>query len=89
MADVDSLARQRRALAEFGTFALRSFDIDAILFEACRQAAESLGIEMAKVLELRPGEDGLLLRAGYGLLPGLVGKARVPLGKASPPAWPS
>lgn len=83
MADIDSLSRQRRALAEFGVFALRSLDIDAVLFEAGRQAAESLGIEMAKILELRAGEDSLLVRSGYGLLPGVVGHARVPLGHRS------
>ena len=83
MADTESLERQRRALAEFGIFALRSLDIDAVLLEAGRQAAESLGIEMAKILELRSGEDSLLVRSGYGLMPGIVGHARVPLGRRS------
>lgn len=83
MADTESLVRQRRALAEFGIFALRSGDLAAVMFEASRQAAESLGIEMAKILELRPAESSFLVCSGYGLLPGTVGEARIPLGKGS------
>jgi two-component sensor histidine kinase len=87
MAAPDSFERQRRALAEFGIFALRATDIDAVLAEACRRAAEGLGIEMAKILELRPAENCLLVISGHGLLAGTVGHARVPLGKGSAAGW--
>lgn len=88
MADSDSsFERQRRALAEFGIFALRSTDIKAVLAEACRRAAEGLDIEMAKVLELRPAENCLLVISGYGLLPGTVGHARLALGRGSAAGW--
>lgn len=87
MTDLNSFERQRRALADFGIFALRSADIEVVLREACIRAAEGLGIEMAKILELRPAENCLLVISGHGLMPGTVGHARIPLGKGSGAGW--
>jgi two-component sensor histidine kinase len=75
---------QQALVAEFGRFALRSHDLQAILEEACRVAAEGLQVRFAKVLErLREGEP-FLLRAGVGWAPGLVGTARVGADLESP-----
>lgn len=87
MSDPGSFERQRRALADFGIFALRSVDMEAVLAEACYRAAEGLGIEMAKILELRGEENCLLVISGYGLIPGTIGHARVPLGRGSGAGW--
>lgn len=69
-----ALLRQQAALAIFGELALRSDDLDEILREACRLAAEALGTDFSKVVELQPDGKTLLVRAGAGWKPGVVGK---------------
>ena len=75
---------QQLLVTEFGQFALRTHDLDAILHEACRIGADGLGAALAKVLERRPGGD-FLLCAGIGWRPGVVGRALVE-GDARSPA---
>ena len=79
----DELIRQRAALGRFGEFALKSDDLDEILTEACRLVGEALGTDLAKVLEGRDGEAELLVRAGVGWHPGIVGQVLVPTGSFS------
>lgn len=68
----DALAHQA-ALARFGEIALRSDDLNQILHKACSLVAEALGTDLAMVVEL--GGDGreLMVRAGVGWNPGVVG----------------
>ncbi|CAN7618391.1 GAF domain-containing protein [Phenylobacterium sp. LjRoot219] len=72
-----TLLEQQRALAGFGALALRSDDLDEILTEACRLVSNTLGTALAKVMELQPDGRTLLVRAGVGWRPGVVGRARV------------
>lgn len=74
------MLRQQTVLARFGEFALKAEDIDAILTEACRLVGEALGTDLAKVMEYEHGHDRMLLRAGIGWRPGVVGHVRVDLG---------
>ncbi|TDH63366.1 GAF domain-containing protein [Dankookia rubra] len=69
----DRLLAQQTALARFGELALHSDDLQAILHDACRLVAEGLGTGLAKVLELQPDGRTLLVRAGVGWKPGVVG----------------
>jgi two-component sensor histidine kinase len=69
------LLQQQTALARFGEFALRSDDLVAILQEACRRVCEGLRTDLAKVVELQPDGTTLLVRAGVGWRPGVVGEA--------------
>ncbi len=71
------LLRQQDVLAKFGELAIKCSDLGEILNEACRLVGEALGTELAKVMELQ--EDGitLLVRAGVGWKPGVVGEVRV------------
>ncbi|MGA7329843.1 MAG: PAS domain S-box protein [Rhodomicrobium sp.] len=62
-------------LARFGELALRSESLDEILTEACRLVREALGTELAKVMELQEDGETLLVRAGVGWKPGVVGEA--------------
>lgn len=71
------LLRQQTALAKFGELALRSDDLDEILTEACRLVGGALGTDLAKVVELQPDGHTLLVRAGVGWKPGVVGKATI------------
>lgn len=75
----DELLRQQTVLARFGEFALKAEDIDAILTEACRLVGEALGTDLAKVMEYEHGEERMLVRAGVGWKPGVVGHVRVNL----------
>ena len=72
----DRLRRQQRALAEFGLHAFRSRDLDEILTRAAELVATGLDVGRAKVLQLLPGGKELLVRAGVGWRPGVVGAAR-------------
>lgn len=71
------LLRQQTVLAKFGELALRSDDLDEILTEACRLAGDALGTDLAKVVELQDDGKTLLVRAGVGWNPGVIGKATI------------
>ncbi len=66
--------RQQIVLAKFGELALRSDDLDEILTEACRLVGDALGTDLAKVMELENNGATLLVRAGIGWKPGVVGE---------------
>src|SRR4029453_6935676 len=71
--DRERWVRRQSALAEFGRQALIVDDLDALLHEAVVLAAQGLGIDRAKVMEALPDRDKLLMRAGTGWKPDLVG----------------
>jgi two-component sensor histidine kinase len=71
------LLAQQTALARFGEMALHSNDLSEILQHACQLVAEGLGTDLAKVMELQPDGKILLVRAGIGWRPGVVGKTTV------------
>ena len=80
-------ARQSELVGEFGRLALSGVDFDELLGAAARLAAEGLGAPLAKVLQYRPGEDTLLVRAGVGWRPGVVGHARLGADLESPAGY--
>ncbi|MBL6454881.1 GAF domain-containing protein [Belnapia sp. T6] len=86
-ADHREALRQQRALARFGELALRSESLDEILNEACRLVGEALGTDLAKVVELRPDGETLLVRAGVGWKPGVVGEVRLSLSEGTSEAF--
>nr|MDQ3036817.1 ATP-binding protein [Myxococcota bacterium] len=71
-------ARQQSELAALGLRALRGGDLQALFDDVVHTVSRTLGVELAKILELRPGGDELVLRAGIGWREGLVGHATVP-----------
>lgn len=56
---------------------------DALFAPAARAVAETLAVEASGILELLPGGDALLLRAGSGWKSGLVGRATLGSGLES------
>ena len=82
MPDLEQMVRRQRVLADFGEFALRCESLDEVLAEACRLVGEALGTERAKVLEIEHEGRTLLVRAGVGWKPGIVGRLRLPDGRA-------
>src|SRR4051812_50074084 len=79
--DHEELLAQQAALAEFGEFALRTDDLDPILNEACRLVGRALRTDLAKVMERRADGRTLLVRAGVGWEPGLVGRLEITTGE--------
>jgi|GEM_PF-1226001 len=76
-AAVESWARQQAAVAALGQQALGDIELSTLLDTAVSMAASILDVEYAKVLELLPDGQTLLLRAGVGWHAGLVGTATV------------
>jgi hypothetical protein len=62
--EAHKLRRQVSTLSQFGKRALRSDDIDGLLQEATRLVSDAIDVELVKVLELVPGGENLLVRAG-------------------------
>jgi two-component sensor histidine kinase len=79
--------RQQAILAELGVFALQRKSLTELLENSVRMAAEGLRCEFCKVLEYMPEENRLLLRAGVGWEPGLIGTASVGADLASPAGY--
>lgn len=70
---VRKLQRQQAAIARFGSFALREWDMAKILDEAVRVCADGLDVPFAKVCRYRPEEHDLLIVAGCGWREGVIG----------------
>jgi PAS domain S-box-containing protein len=77
------LLRQQNVLAQFGERALTLASLDEILDQACCLAKAALGTDLAKVMELQDDGVTLLVRAGVGWQPGVVGKVTVKAEKGS------
>ena len=83
----DIMIQRQRLLGEFGDFALRTDDLDAILNTACRLVAAAVGTDRAKILEIEVPDGTAVVRAGVGWAPDVVGSARVQLSGRSSEAF--
>ncbi len=79
--------QQQEMVAGFGTFALKSAGLAAVLTEACRVASVGLQTEFAKVLQFQPESGDLLVVAGIGWRAGIVGTATLGAGLSSPAGY--
>jgi PAS domain S-box-containing protein len=79
MPDLEHMVRRQRVLADFGAFALHSEDIGQVLTEACRLVATAMGTGRALILEIEPDDRHLLVRAGAGWPPEIIGSVRTPM----------
>jgi two-component sensor histidine kinase len=76
--------RQQEILAELGVTALQGAAFEQLLDDTARLTADGLEAEFCKVLEYISSENHLLVRAGVGWQPGIVGVATVGADLASP-----
>ena len=83
MPNLEQMVRRQRMLADFGEFALRSDSLDEVLTKACRLVGEALGTERAKILEIEHEGQSLLVRAGVGWKPDVVGRMRLEMSEHS------
>jgi len=77
-AETEARTRQETAVAALSREALAGRNIGSLCREAVSTLARELGVEFSKALELTPGGDELILRAGVGWREGCVGMRRVP-----------
>jgi PAS domain S-box-containing protein len=83
MSGSETRMSQQAALAELGRLTLAGAGIQELADWTTRFLAENLGVEHSAVLELSPGGDDFLVRAGVGWEDGLVGHVRVGVGRES------
>ena len=76
-------ARQQVAVAELGQRGLAGTGLDTLMEDAVAMVAQSLNVEYSRIMELLPGGQELLLRAGKGWREGAVGRERFPAGADS------
>jgi two-component sensor histidine kinase len=76
--------RQQELLAELGVLALKGTPFQELLDHTARLTADGLEADFCKVMEHLPAEDRLLVRAGVGWEPGIVGTATIGADLESP-----
>ena len=79
----EELARRQALVAELGLRALGSDDLQPLLDDAVAVVARTLDADLTSVVEILPGRDELLLRAGFGWEEGEVGRGTGPAGSGS------
>jgi two-component sensor histidine kinase len=75
---------RQQDLAGFGRRAVEGADLEQLLADAAREAAEGLGVKFVKVLQYLPEEQSFLVRAGVGWHRGVIGHTRIGSEMASP-----
>jgi len=81
---VELRLRQQELAGRFGLFALGQDELQPVLDEACRVAADGLGVHHAKLLRRDAERGDFLVVAGVGWQPGVVGVCRLGPGRESP-----
>ena len=76
-------ARQQKAVAELGRFALETHDLGRLMAEAVTTATTTLGVDGGGILELSEDGRNLTIVAGAGLPDGMVGSHQIPLGESA------
>ena len=79
----ERMVQRQQMLADFGEIVLRSESLDDVLTEACRLVSELLETGRAKILEIEQDGQSLLVRAGVGWNPGIVGHVHLPMSERS------
>ena len=76
--------RQQSVLAQFGRKALEASDFDQLFDQAVGLCAEGMRAAFCKLLEYLPEQGRLLVRAGVGWRPGVVGRETLAIDRDSP-----
>ncbi|MBV9774268.1 MAG: GAF domain-containing sensor histidine kinase [Gemmatimonadetes bacterium] len=73
-------AEQQAAVVRLGLRALTGIPLDQLLQETAEVVRETLRVDLSAVLELTEDGTSLLVKAGAGWRPGIVGRARIGVG---------
>jgi PAS domain S-box-containing protein len=84
--ELERRLRQQAAVAELGLQALGGERLSALMDAAVTMVSRTLGVEYAKLDQLLPGSDELVVAAGAGWGEGIVGIHRIPADRRSSPA---
>jgi len=84
MDEVRHLRLHQRILRDFGRIALEDLGIGPLLQRSVAQVARATGVAHAKIMRYRVDHGDMLMEAGVGWNPGVVGKARFGVDPASP-----
>jgi len=76
--------RQQSVLTKFGRGALEASDFDQLFCSAVRLTSQGMRAAFCKLLEYLPDEQKLLVRAGIGWRPGVVGHEKMSVDRESP-----
>jgi diguanylate cyclase (GGDEF)-like protein len=76
-------AAQQAAVSELGQRALSDVGLTPLLNDGVSMVAQTLSIDLVTVLELRAEEKMMLMRAGAGWPPGVIGTQLVPFDESS------
>jgi PAS domain S-box-containing protein len=82
-AERESRARQQALVADLGLRALASDDLQPLMDEAVDLVARTLDVEPVGIVEVLPGREHLLVRAGVGWKEAVVGKGTAIAGPRS------
>ncbi|HET8672901.1 MAG TPA: diguanylate cyclase, partial [Thermoleophilaceae bacterium] len=80
-------AAQQATVSEIGQRALSQVGLTSLLNELVVMVSDTLGVDFVTVLELQPDAGHMLMRAGVGWPPGLIGSHTVPFDDRSQAAW--
>jgi PAS domain S-box-containing protein len=83
LVELRARAKQQETAARLSERALTEVDLQKFFDEVAVTVADILSVEFVKILELVPGDAELLLRAGTGWKPGVVGVAHETTGRHS------
>lgn len=81
---IEKLLARQQTIADFGGFAFRSSDLQAILDKAASVCAIEVDAPLCKVCRFRSEHNDLLIEAGFGWKPEVVGKAVSKADETSP-----
>jgi two-component sensor histidine kinase len=82
---IQRLREYHQVLGSFTRVASEAIPLDRLLHHAAAQAARVTQIKRAKVMRYRPEAGDLLVEAGVGWKPGVVGQATLGIDDRSPP----
>jgi len=78
------LRLHQRILRDFGRISLEDLELKPLLQRAVAQTARATGVRHTKIMRYRTEQGDLLVEAGFGWNPGVVGRARFGIDTASP-----
>jgi len=81
--ELERSAARQAAIARLGERALEGADVDTLMLEAVRIAAEGLDVPLVRVMEFEADQAHLCLRAAVGMPPELQGMAIVTEGSVA------
>ncbi len=76
-------SEQHAVIAKLGMKALSTEDTSNLMDQLVREVTHTLNADFCKVMEYRPEQEQLFIKAGIGWNSGIVGEATVPAGNSS------